>query len=270
MTDIRTSLNEMINLINTLDIMPPQVMIDARIVELNKNATRDFGGQWGSTISRIKDKEFPNEITVGPSSLTTPSFIVDLPVTSAAAGGFGLTFGGLAGDTRLDIQLSALKSQGGGKVISNPKVTSLDNCEAKIESDRSIPYQTVSQDGTSVQFVDASLSLKVMPHVTADGNIYMKILAQKNAADFGNSVNGVTSITKKEASTEVLVKNGYTTVLGGFYESTVNENRTQVPSLGDIPFFGNLFQKKLDTDLIEELLIFITPVVVQNFEAANE
>jgi type IV pilus assembly protein PilQ len=93
----------------------------------------------------------------------------------------------------------------------------------------------------------------------------LKILAQKNAADFGNSVNGVPSITKKEASTKVLVKNGDTTVLGELYESTINENRNQVPILGSIPILGNLFQKRLDTDLIEELLIFITPVVVQDF-----
>ncbi len=270
LTDIRTSLNDMINLVKTLDIMPPQVMIEARIVELNKNATKDLGIQWGGTISRITDKEFPNEITVGPSSLTTSGFIVDLPTTSAPAGGLGLTLGSLAGDTRLDIQLAALESKGRGKVISNPKVTTLDNREAKIESGRSIPYQTVSQDGTAVEFVDASLSLTVTPHITADGNIYMKILAQKNAADFGNSVNGVPSITKKEASTEVLVKNGATTVLGGLYESTINENRNQVPVLGSIPILGNLFQKRLDTDLIEELLIFITPVVVQDFTEKSE
>ncbi len=270
LTDIRTSLNEMINLVKTLDIMPPQVMIEARIVELNKNATKDLGIQWGGTISRITNKEFPNEITVGPSTLTTSGFIVDLPTTNAPAGGIGLTLGSLVGDTRLDIQLAAIESQGRGKVISNPKVTTLDNREAKIESGRSIPYQTVSQDGTSVQFVDASLSLTVTPHITADGNIYMKILAQKNAADFGNSVNGVPSITKKEASTEVLVRNGDTTVLGGLYESTINENRNQVPGLGSIPLLGNLFQKRLDTDLIEELLIFITPVVVQDFEANSE
>jgi type IV pilus assembly protein PilQ len=270
LTDIRTSLNEMINLVKTLDIMPPQVMIEARIVELNKNATKDLGIQWGGTISRITDKEFPNEITVGPSSLTTSGFIVDLPTTSAPAGGIGLTLGSLAGDTRLDIQLAALESKGRGKVISNPKVTTLDNREAKIESGRSIPYQTVSQDGTAVEFVDASLSLTVTPHITADGNIYMKILAQKNAADFGNSVNGVPSITKKEASTEVLVKNGDTTVLGGLYESTINENRNQVPVLGSIPILGNLFQKRLDTDLIEELLIFITPVVVQDFSEGSQ
>ena len=270
LTDIRTSLNEMINLVKTLDIMPPQVMIEARIVELNKNATKDLGIQWGGTISRITNKEFPNEITVGPSSLTTSGFVVDLPTTSAPAGGIGLTLGSLAGDTRLDIQLAALESKGRGKVISNPKVTTLDNREAKIESGRSIPYQTVSQDGTAVEFVDASLSLTVTPHITADGNIYMKILAQKNAADFGNSVNGVPSITKKEASTEVLVKNGDTTVLGGLYESTINENRNQVPVLGSIPILGNLFQKSLDTDLIEELLIFITPVVVQDFGEKSE
>ncbi len=270
LTDIRTSLNDMIDLIKTLDIMPPQVMIEARIVELNKNATKDLGIQWGGTISRITNKEFPNEITVGPSSLTTTGFIVDLPTTSAPAGGIGLSLGSLVGDTRLDIQLAALESQGRGKVISNPKVTTLDNREAKIESGRSIPYQTVSQDGTTVEFVDASLSLTVTPHITADGNIYMKILAQKNSADFGNSVNGVPSITKKEASTEVLVRNGDTTVLGGIYESTINENRNQVPGLGNIPILGNLFQKRLDTDLIEELLIFITPVVVQDFEAKFE
>lgn len=266
MTDIRPRLNRMLSLIKSLDIVSPQVMIEARIVEVNKNFTQELGIQWGGRISRVTPNDFPNTISLGASTLTSPGFVVDLPTTAVPAAGLGLTLGSLAGDTLLDIQLSALESQGKGRVLSSPKVTTLNNRQAKIQSGRRIPFQTVSQDGTQTQFVDASINLVVTPHITTDNNIFMNILAQKNAADFSMSVNGVPSITTKEAATEVMVKNGATTVLGGLYESTVNEARTQVPLFSKLPILGRLFQRTQETDLINELLIFITPTIVINID----
>lgn len=264
MTDFQPIVSEMLRLVKTVDIQTPQVMIEARIVEVNKSATKELGIQWGATLSRITSKEFPNVVTLGPSTRTTPGFIVDLPTTSAAAGGLGLSLGSLTRDTILDIQLTALETQGRGRVLSSPKVTTVDNREAKIQSGRRIPYQTVSQEGTKTEFAEAAINLTVTPHITVDGKVYMKILAQKNAADFSRTVNGIPTITTKETSTEVLLRDGETTVLGGLYESTITESRNQIPGFAKIPWLGWLFRKSNDVDQVDELLIFITPIIVKN------
>lgn len=267
LTDIRTHVHEMIELINTLDIQMPQVMIESRIVEVTRNVAKDLGIQWGGSVSKVTDKEFPNTIEGGSGDLTEKGFIVDLPAAAVVPTGgasLGLTLGSLAKDVILDIQLSALETQGKGRILSTPKVTTSDNKEAKILSGRKIPYATVSSDGTQIEFVDAVLSLVVTPHITSDNFIHMKIQAKKDAADFSNQVLGTPTITIKEATTQVLVKDGDTAVLGGLYESEVSKSRSQVPWFGDIPFLGNLFKSKTDSEDIDELLIFITPTVIKD------
>ncbi|MEC7640796.1 MAG: type IV pilus secretin PilQ [Nitrospinota bacterium] len=271
LTDTQARVNNMLNLIETLDLRMGQVMIQARIVEVNKNFLQSMGIQWGGKITRVTPKEFPNTVSLGASTLggtaLTPSgFVVDLPTTSGSAGSLGLSLGSFVGNTSLDIQLSAIETQGKGRILSSPKVTTVDNREASIESGRSIPYQTVSQDGTQTQFAEANISLTVTPHITSSGNIYLRIEARKDAADFSAMVNGVPSITTRRATTEVLVKNGETTVLGGLYESNVNEASDLVPFFGRIPFLGSLFSRANNQDSINELLIFITPTVVENVE----
>jgi len=165
----------------------------------------------------------------------------------------------------LDIQLEALEAQGKSRTIANPKVTTLDNTEAKIQSGQRIPYQTsTSNEGTKIEFIDANLELKVTPHITADENIYMKISATQNTADFSNSVFGVPAINTKEAFSEVLVFNGATTVLGGIYQKTTSENRTSVPWFSDIPIIGYLFKNRSEADEIVELLIFVTPTILRD------
>lgn len=271
LTDTQTRIDHMADLIGTLDVRMGQVMIEARIVEVNKNFVQSLGIQWGGRLTRITPSEFPNTVSLGPpnlggTSLTPSGFVVDLPSTSGAAGGLGLSLGSFVGNTQLDIQLSAIETQGKGRVLSSPKVTTLNNREAVIRSGRRIPYRTVSQDGTQFQFANADISLTVTPHITADGNIYMRIQATKNAADFSMAVDGVPSITTREASTEVLVKNSETTVLGGLYESNVNQTRDLVPFFGNIPLLGALFRRQANQDTVNELLIFITPTIVENIE----
>ncbi len=165
----------------------------------------------------------------------------------------------------LDIQLEALEAQGKSRTIATPKVTTLDNKEAKIQSGQRFPVQTSSaNEGTKVEFVDANLELKVTPHITADENIYMKISAKQNEADFSRTVLGIPTITTKEAFTEVLVYNGATTVLGGLYTKVTAENRTSVPFFADIPILGYLFRNRTEKDDISELLIFVTPTIVRS------
>ena len=152
-----------------------------------------------------------------------------------------------------------------GKIYRWDIYVYLDNTEAKIQSGQRIPYQTsTSNEGTKIEFIDANLELKVTPHITADENIYMKIAATQNSADFSDALFGVPSINTKEAFTEVLVYNGSTTVLGGIFQKTTSESRTSVPFFADIPIIGYLFKNRIEDDDIAELLIFVTPTIVRN------
>jgi type IV pilus assembly protein PilQ len=279
LTDIPDKVEEMISVIKTLDVKTPQVMIESKIVEVTRNFAQELGIQWGAVTERKEFNNtdgFPAVIRTGArataltdSSIAAngndPGFIVDLGTPSAPAGQFGVLLSTLNGDHALNIQLEALEDQGKSRTIATPKVTTLDNIEAKIQSGRRIPFQTSSANqGQQIRFVDANLELKVTPHITADENVYMKIAATQNNADFGNTVLGVPTILTKEAVTEVLVFNGSTTVLGGLYQKTTSESRTSVPFFADIPILGYLFRNRAEADDISELLIFVTPTIVRS------
>jgi len=287
LTDIPEKVEEMISVVKTLDVKTPQVMIESKIVEVTRNFAQELGIQWGAYTERIdfsQPDQFPSLIRTGGDRITRfqgqadiaangldPGFIVDLGTPSQPAGQFGVLLSTLGLDHALDIQLEALESQGKSRTIATPKVTTLDNKEAKIQSGRRIPFQTSSANqGQQIQFVDANLELKVTPHITADENVYMKIIATQNAADFGNSVNGVPTILTKEALTEVLVINGATTVLGGLYQKTTSENRDSVPFFSDIPIIGYLFKNRAEQDDVSELLIFVTPTIVRSETAFTD
>jgi type IV pilus assembly protein PilQ len=182
---------------------------------------------------------------------------------AGAAGGLGVYIGGLADTLQLDVQLSALEAEGKGKLISNPKVITSDNQPAKISQGQQIPYQTVSQDGTKIEFKDAVLSLEVTPHVTKDGNIRLKIKATKDRPIqiAGSPVPG---IDKKEAVSEVIIKDGETAVVGGIYEVEESNSDTGLPGLRKIPLLGWLFRSESKSQTKRELLIFITPSVLKN------
>ncbi|NIQ01691.1 MAG: hypothetical protein GWM98_15950 [Nitrospinaceae bacterium] len=300
LTDIRDKVDEMISVIKTLDVKTPQVMIESKIVEVTRNYAQELGIKWGAFTERSSggDNFFPavvktggyNPIArqlIGPSERVTrqqdttnfnqpfllpeqgfvpldPGYIVDLGTASAPNGAIGVLLSTLDQDHVLDIQLEALENEGKSRTIANPKVTTLDNKEAKIQSGQRFPVQTSSaNEGTKVQFVDANLELKVTPHITADENIYMKISATQNNADFGQTVLGIPTILTKEAFTEVLVYNGATTVLGGLYQKATSETRGSVPFFSDIPFIGYLFKNRAESDDISELLIFVTPTIVR-------
>jgi type IV pilus assembly protein PilQ len=280
-TDIPEKVDEMISVVKTLDVKTPQVMIESKLVEVTRNFDQELGIQWGVFTERTdfgKTNGFPAIIKTGGDRATRlqddasiaangldPGFAVDLGIPGNPAGQFGVLLSTLNGDHALDIQLEALESQGKSRTIATPKITTLDNIEAKIQSGSRFPVQTSSPNtGTQVEFVDANLELKVTPHITADENIYMKISATQNTADFATAVNNVPTITTKEAFTEVLVSNGATTVLGGLYQKTDSENRSSVPFFADIPFIGYLFRNRTESDEISELLIFVTPTIVRS------
>ncbi len=276
LTDIRENVDDMTNLVQVLDIQTPQVMIEARIVEVNKSLTQQLGVQWGitSAITRGGGGRIVNALD-SPNNGNGSPFLVDLlpggtALAEGAFSGINLGLGGLIEGTDLNVVLTALEKKGDARILSSPKVTTLDNKEARIKSGRSIPFQTSSaNEGTKIEFVDADLSLTVTPHITTDDYIYMVIDATKNAPNTANLIAGFPEITTKEAHTEVLVENGDTTVLGGIYESDIKRNQEATPFLSKIPFFGALFRNIDDADQIDELLIFITPTVVSNDQSKN-
>jgi type IV pilus assembly protein PilQ len=163
----------------------------------------------------------------------------------------------------LNLQLSALENSGNGKVVTNPKIATLDNTEALIESGRRIPYPTRDDNGTKIEFADASIQLRVTPHVAPDGFINLKIHATKNEADFSNAVQGVPTILTREATTEMLVRDGATVVIGGLYQRSLQAAQSGIPWLSNVPGIGWLFRNTRDNDTHEELLIFITPRIIR-------
>tara|TARA_B100000959_G_scaffold28274_1_gene27240 strand:- start:607 stop:2472 length:1866 start_codon:yes stop_codon:yes gene_type:complete len=272
--DIQSSIDEMMRLIEILDKRTQQVSIEARIVEVDTNYSKELGIQWGGNFAKTTNKIFPNTVqlrggltggSVG-GSVTSDNFIVDLPAAAGAGSGaaIGMSLGSLTGAVLLDIRLSALESSGNGKILSSPRITTANHKQASIKSGRSIPYETVSSEGTQTQFVAADISLEVTPHITPDGFIRLEISATKNAADFSNTgASGAPTILTKEAQTEVLVKDAETTVLGGLYQTTKSKGDAGVPFFSKIPVLKWLFKKESKTTTTEELLIFITPKIVE-------
>jgi type IV pilus assembly protein PilQ len=274
--DLPKNIAEVKTLVATLDTATPQVLIEARIVEVDTSFTRELGVQWGGTfvaggstkygITGAQDTS--GAITSGSAlvdavtALATPNYAVNLPAAIGSGSGGGIAFGILRDNLRLDLSLSALEASGKGKVISSPKIVTTDNKEATIEQGTQIPYSTVSASGTNTQFVDATLSLKVTPHITPDGRVSMKLEA-KNDSQGQTGANGQPAINKKKATTEVLIRDGETTVIGGILQISRTENQSAVPWLSKIPVLGYLFRKDSNTTSNRELLIFITPKVLK-------
>ena len=266
-------------LVRRLDTQTPQVLIESRIVEANTSFAREFGIQWGGNISLGPTTGNPtgllfpnivrmagassNEGTLGTADLPNYAVNMPAPIGAGAGGGVGFVFGSAGGAVALNLRLSAMESNGQIKTISAPKITTLDNSPASIGQGISIPFSQVSAAGVNTTFVEAKLEMKVTPHVTADGSVLLDINATNNQPDPGTSgANGQPSISKKEAKTQVLVKDGDTTVIGGIYTRTQSLNEAAVPVLSRIPVLGWLFKKKRETDNRTELLIFITPRII--------
>jgi type IV pilus assembly protein PilQ len=277
--DIPSVVEEAIALVKAVDTPTPQVLIESKIVEAKLDFSRDLGAVWGigsnpdNTVSG--DQAFPPPPGQTNGSTTFPfqqpnNIVVANPITSTANG--LLNLGGYILNDRfnLTLQLQAAESNGEGKVISSPRVVTLDNREAKIEQGVSIPFQTFENGDAQLEFIDAVLSLLVTPHITADRSIIMKIQVTRNAPDPSvPTPTGSPAIAKNEARTETLVKNGQTLVLGGIYVLDRTETQTRVPYLYRIPIIGNAFKNDAIRDKRRELLIFVTPRIVETQTAQN-
>jgi type IV pilus assembly protein PilQ len=277
--DVQEALVRAEGLVRNLDTEIPQVLIESRIIEAGSNFSKALGVQWGGNAAftqatgNATGLAFPNNAAaaggIGGGSTTgsaaNPNWAVSLPapVGEGSGGAVGLILGSAGSAFNLNLRITALENNGNLKTISAPKVATIDNKEATIGQGVSIPFSQVSASGVNTTFVEAKLELKVTPHVSADGSILLKIKATNNQPNPGlTGANGQPSISKREAETEVLVKDGETTVIGGIYTRTTASTRREVPWLGKIPILGWFFRSQAEQDDHTELLIFITPKIL--------
>ncbi|MBX7192576.1 MAG: type IV pilus secretin PilQ [Sandaracinaceae bacterium] len=290
--DIGENLDDIEELVRTLDTQTPQVLVEARIVEATSTYVRDVGIQWGGdvTMNTITGNPtgliFPanvgvvggnydaNSPTAGLSPFTrtvaTPNYAVNLPATTGTGqgGALGLTLGALGGAVNLNVRLSAAEANGVVRIISSPRILTLDNHEAHIAQGTLIPYSQISAQGVQTAFQEAILQLRVRPHVTADGSVSMHVAVTRDEPDFNRtSTRGDPTILKRNAETDLLIEDGHTAVIGGIYTRNTGRQVDQIPFFGDIPILGVLFQRRRVRDERNELLIFLTPRIVNRAEA---
>ena len=286
--DTPTRLEEVRKLIARIDVAVRQVMIEARIVEANELFNRNLGAKLGwNEIGGTSGHRVPipgegglrfgagaslGQVDSGSvggvqgiaGSATNGGLMVNMPaagLNSFTSGTFAFSLFNSALTRFLNIEISALEADGKGKTISSPRVLTADGVEATIEQGTEIPYQQATSSGaTSVSFRKANLSLKVKPQITPDGNIIMTLDVNKDEP--GATTPAGIAISTKHVKTEVLVENGGTVVIGGIYDQRDRTDTTRVPFFGDLPYIGFLFKNNVNTSSKTELLVFITPRIV--------
>ncbi len=264
-------LEEIRQLVSTWDVAVRQVSIEARIVRAQNNVAEELGIRWGAEGKATADGG-TDSIVVGGNQGSLPAINsggvglpsdlnVDLGVTRTNTS--SVAFGYIGTDFLIDLELSAFESDGQAEVVSQPRVVTADRQTAKIKSGEEIPYQEASSSGaTSVSFKEAALSLEVTPQITPDDKIIMDLVVNQDSR--GEVTAGIPAINTNEVTTQVLVGNGETVVLGGIFQSEVATTVTKTPFLGDIPYLGRLFKRTERIDERSELLIFITPKIIKS------
>ncbi len=272
--DTESKIGVMKQLVDGLDLEVPQVQIEARIVQADTNYSRSLGVQWGiQNVNQLSGTGVANFRTgnVGPFGAQTSNFLVNLPATVGglvSTPGAGFTIGRTDG-ALLDVRLSSGELLGLSKVIASPKITTLDKREAKISQGESIPFQTTSLQGTQTTFVDANLELTVTPQITSRDPkevgklIMMKVRATRNAVGARSNPAGP-SIDRREANTQVNIRDGETMVIGGVFIDSQNNSVVGIPYLSRVPVLGWLFKQKTEAVAKQELLIFLTPSIVKS------
>lgn len=274
-------LDELRRIVAQLDIPVRQVMIEARIVEANVDYDKNLGVRWGGARSDGKwsvygkdgaqtfdedgrrylpgTDEFGNYTS---DDGVAPVPFVDMGVLNSTS---GIGIGFITDNVILDLQLSAMEKTGNGEIVSQPKVMTADKETAKILKGSEIPYQEASSSGaTSTSFKEAALSLEVTPQITPDNRIIMEVKVTKDAPDFGRVLNGVPPINKNEVNAKILVADGETVVIGGVFSNSQTKSVDKVPFLGDLPYLGRLFRRDSVQDAKSELLVFLTPKILNH------
>ena len=283
--DVADSIENIHKLISKIDIPVRQVMIEARIVSATDTFSKEIGVRWGilsngaannrsllvggsdQTLWDLKDFDVETT-TVNGQTVSYPSYDitrpdnlnVDLGIDSPAG---SIAFGLLSmSDVMLDLELSALQADNRGEVISTPKILTADKQTAKVSSGTQIPYQEASASGaTTTSFKEAALSLEATPNITPDGKIGLQLLITNGTPLF---TNGIVAINEDSISTNVIVEDGQTVVLGGVFRNRTSNNVDKVPFLGDLPYIGRAFRRDVRSNDKEELLIFVTPKLIND------
>lgn len=252
-------------LLTQLDVPNRQVLIEARLVNMTKDCAQDIGVRFGLLRAAQPVDGLSNTMQQSQSDgQMTDHLNVDLGALplDATPASIGIALATMGQHVLLDLELSALESEGRAEIIASPQLITTNQEAAVIESGEDIPYQEYTASGaTSVSFKKAVLSLKVVPQITADGKLMMALSINQDS-DSGRRVQGVPIISTKSIETNVLVNNGQTIVLGGIYKQDKNNSIARVPFLGTLPIVGHLFRRKQVRMRNEELLIFITPRII--------
>ncbi len=293
--DIAGNLNQIEELTRALDTQTPQVLVEARIIEATSRYFRDLGIQWGGDISfssatgNPTGLAFPHTLgiaggasdgqtpTAGLSpfsnSIPNPNFAVNLPAPAGTGqgGAIGFAMGSVDNTINMNLRLTAAEATGMLRILSSPRILTLDNQQARISQGTMIPFSQVSAQGVQTVFQEAKLQLLVKPHVTADGSVLLNVKVNRDEPDFNQtSARGDPTILKREAETTLLIADGHTAVIGGIYTRSTGRNVDQVPFFGDLPILGLLFQHRRGTDQRGELVIFITPRIVNRAESLGQ
>lgn len=309
--DVQRGITDAEQLIRELDVQSPQVLIEANIIEATEDFARGLGVQWGyqynggPSTGTPTGSNFPGSIGIGGSGLgagvpapptgtgaipTPVPFLADFPVPANFASGFGagtgsalnLALGSLDGASQLSARITALEEEGKGKVISRPRVITMNNVAATIQSLTILRVKlpstgTVINTGTggvaggqttATEKINTGITLVVTPQVSADGYVLMNIYAKSSVPDFSRAVDGIPNEISREANSNVLIRDGETVVLGGIFRHIGDDREAGIPYLRDVPGLGWLFKRRLDAKRQEELLVFLTPKVVDAGSAA--
>jgi type IV pilus secretin PilQ/predicted competence protein len=303
LTDIPSSLDRVVQIIDELDTPEPQVEIEARIVSANRDFARDIGIQFGFIQGNLQRVTVggPNTFsTIGgtrPSATPTNTYAAGNPITGRGSsqssstqsgatstgpnstnnsgnynvnlpsqlpfGGLGLSVGNIFDTFLLDAAITAGETKGQAKLISQPKLTTQNNSPGMITQGLRFPVQVIANNTVSVQFQNAALTLTVVPQITSEGNIVLDLKIENNTPDFGRQVMGIPSIRTSESTTRVLVSDGGTTVIGGILIDNEETQVDGIPGLSSLPIFGNFFKRNMVSHSSQEVLFFITPKIVK-------
>lgn len=265
-------------LLKKIDVQTSQVIIEARIVEATSTFARQFGIQWGGSYTSGSDQITGSQLLA--TSSADRNFAVNFPA-SAATSGLGIILGNLSNNLLLDIELTAAESKGELRIISRPRITAINNKPATIHSGLTFRVKlsqaivtggdtsTTTSSLGGLEEIKTGIDLTVTPQISGDGYILLNITTNKSDPDYTHTVDGIPGVSEKSATTNVLIKDGDTVVIGGLYKSSTSDQGNAVPFLSNIPVLGALFEGTSKNVDKEELLVFITPQIIR-YDAAKE
>lgn len=277
--DEEDTVSEIKKIIQKLDVRTKQVLIEAKIVNATESFSRDLGIQWGGFFSNSSQSNKMFGISPSTTGTTTTTFgtsnpgdnfVINAPIQTTPVGNLGIIIGSLHKNLRLDLALQLAEQKGQAKIVSSPKILTLDNKRATIRSGstlriRSIPLGTSVSAGVTatVETINTGVELGVTPQITGDDNITLTVDVGQSEPNFDRKVENIPEVQDQRATTSILLKDGETVVIGGLYRIIEGESITGIPFLSDIPLIGWLFKSKSKEKRNEELMIFLTPRIIK-------